>query len=292
MTGPGALAPPPWPKRLRRLAMGLATVTGLAPRGWFIPYRYAGATPVAAAYPALRSMFETAEPGMRDLLVEMAGHGAALARFRGAAPPLPRWEQGWYPRLDGLAAYALTRRLAPARIVEVGSGHSTRFLAAALADAGHPGRIDAIDPAPRADLARLPAVTLHRTVVQRADPALFAALRPGDVLAVDSSHIAMPGSDVDWLLGHVLPALPAGAFLAVHDIFLPDGYPAGWGWRGYNEQTALAALLAGGGWEILWSSHWAATRLGPAVAASPAADLPHHAGARESALWLRRVERS
>ena len=31
--------------RLRRLAFGLATVLGLARRGYFIPYRYAGDAP-------------------------------------------------------------------------------------------------------------------------------------------------------------------------------------------------------------------------------------------------------
>ena len=31
--------------------------------------------------------------------------------------------------------------------------------------------------------------------------------------------------------------------LHVHDIFLPDPYPAAWDWRGYNEQAAVAPLI-------------------------------------------------
>lgn len=278
-------------KRLRRLAMGLATLTGAAPRGWFIPYRYAGETTggaaQAAGYPALAPLFEAAEPAMRALLDAADADAKALLAFRGAAPPAPRWEQGWYPRLDGLAAFCLTRRLAPARILEVGSGHSTRFFAAAADPART--RIDAVDPAPRADLGALPGVTLHRRVVQAADPALFAGLAPGDVLAIDSSHVAMPGSDVDWLVGRAIPTLPAGAYLAIHDVFLPDPYPAGWAWRGYNEQTVAAALLAGGGWRVVWSSHWAATRLAGRVAAGVAGRLPRVPGAAEGALWLERL---
>ena len=37
--------------RLRRFGLGLRTVSGLARRGWFIPYRYAGSLPDAAKRP-------------------------------------------------------------------------------------------------------------------------------------------------------------------------------------------------------------------------------------------------
>ncbi|MFC6855233.1 class I SAM-dependent methyltransferase [Marivibrio halodurans] len=287
---------PPIRKRLRRMAMGAATLTGLARRGYFIPYRYAPSDRPAGGYPALTPLFEAAAPAMRDVLAEAEAHRERFHAFDGAAPPEPRWQQGWYPRLDGLAAYMMIQRHRPRRVVEVGSGHSTRFLAAAAGDlaareAGTDSAITAIDPAPRADLSRLAGVTLHRAVAQAADPALFRALGPGDVLAVDSSHIAMPGTDVDWLIGHVLPGLPAGALLAMHDIFLPDPYPPAWDWRGYNEQGAIAALLAGGGWRVLWSSHWVATRMAAAVAAGVAGTLPLPAGAHESALWLERLGR-
>lgn len=282
-------APPPIAKRVRRMAMGAATLSGAARRGFFIPYRHADACPPDGAYPALEPLFEAALPAMRALLDRAETHADAFDGFRSAAPPRPRWHQGWYPRLDGLAAYCLVHERRPRRIVEVGSGHSTRFLAAAADDAGIDTAITAIDPAPRADLAGLARVTLARTVVQRADPALFRALGPGDVLAIDSSHVAMPGSDVDWLAGHVLPALPRGTLLAVHDIFLPDPYPADWAWRGYNEQGVIAALLAGGGWRVLWSSRVAATRLSDRVAGGITGTLPLMDGAYESALWLERV---
>ena len=46
----------------------------------------------------------------------------------------------------------MVRSLRPRRIVEVGSGHSTRFLARAVADGGLDTRITAIDPRPRASI--------------------------------------------------------------------------------------------------------------------------------------------
>ena len=57
----------------------------------------------------------------------------------------------------------------------------------------------------------------------------------------------MPGTDVDFLLNRILPALPAGVLVHVHDVFLPDDYPADWEWRGYNEQLGVAALIQGRG---------------------------------------------
>jgi predicted O-methyltransferase YrrM len=270
--------------RGRATRFGLLTVLGLARRGFFIPYRYAD-TVRAAGYPALEPVFAAAEPALRAVLAEVERHRGALRALEGG-PERARWSQDWFPRLDAAAAYALVRREAPRRIVEVGSGHSTRFLARAVADGGLGTAITCIDPAPRAAIAALPVAHVPAVLAQ-ADPAVFAALGPGDVLFIDSSHIAMPGTDVDRLVLDVLPRLPAGVILHVHDILLPDAYPPEWDWRGYNEQTVFGALLAGGGWEILFASHYAATRLAPAVAAA-VGDLPLLPGALETSLWLRK----
>jgi hypothetical protein len=114
----------------------------------------------------------------------------------------------------------------------------------------------------------------------------FEALSAGDILFIDSSHILMPGSDVDTLFNRVLPALPAGVRVHIHDIFLPDDYPVAWEWRGYNEQLAVAALLQGGGYRLLFASHYVASRMADAVAASVAGRLTLLPGAMETSLWL------
>jgi hypothetical protein len=93
---------------------------------------------------------------------------------------------------------------------------------------------------------------------------------------------------VDRLLNHVLPGLPAGALVHVHDVFLPDDYPADWAWRGYNEQLAIAALLQGGGWQPLFASHFVATRHADWLTSGVVARLPLAPGAREASLWLRK----
>jgi len=209
-------------------------------------------------------------------------YAAALEAIGDAPPPAPRWNQDWFPRLDAAAAYATVRETKPRRIVEVGSGHSTRFLARAVADGGLDTRITAIDPRPRASIAGL-KVEFLPIPVQESDRKIFDELQPGDILFIDSSHQVRPGNDVDFLLGKVIPALPAGARVHFHDIFLPDDYPADWAWRRYDEQAAVAALIEQGVLKPEFSSHRAAKNLSGMLAR-----LPLVPGARESSLWLTR----
>jgi hypothetical protein len=271
-------------ERVRRAAFGQSTLLG-RPRGFFIPYRYA-ASVAALPYPALDPIFLAAEPGFRRVVAILESYAADLLRILGGAGPA-RFDQDWFPRLDAATAYTLVRHERPRRVVEIGSGHSTRFMARAVADGALATEIVALDPAPRASLAGL-AVRHERALLRDADPALFAALTPGDVLFVDSSHVAMPGTDLDRLVGDVLPRLPAGILLHVHDILLPDPYPPDWAWRGYNEATVVAALLGGGGWELVFSSHWVATRHPGWLASGAVGQLPLLPGARETSLWLRK----
>jgi len=276
----------------RRAMLGLPTVLGLARRGFFIPHRHADAALSGGARGAVRSLvplFRAAEPRMTTWLERLEGHADALAQIGTAPPPEPRWQQDWFPRLDGAMAYTMVRELKPARIVEVGSGHSTRFLARAVRDAGISCAITAIDPQPRADLSQLAGISLKRMTAQAAGTDVYAALCPGDILAIDSSHVLMPGTDVDLLFSEVMPTLPNGVYIHIHDIFLPDPYPRVWEWLGYNEQLGVALMLLGGAYEIQWSSHYAVRALADAVAASAAGSLPLGPGAFETSLWLKKL---
>ena len=272
--------------------MGLATVLGLGRRGFFMPYRHAADVPGDGICPPYRPLEAVIAEEMHEytrLLSRLVGHASALVAIGESAPPQgPRWGQDWFPRLDAAIAYVMVRDRAPARIVEIGSGHSTRFLRRAIQDGRLATKLTTIDPEPRASLAGLD-IDIVPATVQRAGLAPFRALGHGDVLFVDSSHLLVPGSDVDVILNTILPTLPVGALVHFHDVFLPDGYPAEWSWRGYNEQSAVAPLLHGGGYRLLFASHFVATRMAGAVAASPAGTLPMPAGAHESSLWLEKV---
>ena len=266
--------------RWRRLALGLPTVLGLRPRGWFIPHRYAPLLPPPGAqppYPAIEALFARRAGAFRAVVDLVDGHTAALEGLRGLL------DQGWFPSLDAAIAYALVRERKPQRVIEVGSGHSTRVLAKAM---GGMGEILAIDPAPRADIAGLSGVRVVPSTVQAAPAELFDGLKPGDVLFMDSSHILMPGSDVDLLLNRVLPRLPAGVLVHIHDIFLPFDYPPTWGWRAYNEQQGVLPLMTTGAYEPLFSSVWAHQQLADRLERSVVARLPRPSEALSTSHWL------
>lgn len=273
----------------RRLSLGLPTLLGLSRKGYFIPYRYAGSDIPAgkrSPYAAVQAAMEAARPRFDAHLEALMAYDVALTGFSRAEPPRPRWQQDWFPRLDGAMAYSFVRRFKPKRIIEVGSGHSTRFMAQSVADEGLGTSITAIDPAPRADIRNLSPVTLINKPVQEADLFLFDQLQAGDILFVDSSHILMPGSDVDLLFNHVMPRLPAGVLVHIHDICLPLDYPESWAWRGYNEQLGVVPMITGGGYDIEWSSYYAAHFMADAVTESLAGRLPRTDGAQETSLWL------
>lgn len=288
--------------------MGIATLLG-RPRGFFIPYRYAaGVSQAEAPGPdsEIAQRFAACEATFAAWLAALAPFAMDFARIGTAPPPAPRWDQDWFPRLDAAMAWAMVATHKPARIIEIGSGHSTRFLAHAVAHHSPATRITAIDPAPRAKLADLPVTRIAKTLQQAmrektstlsggfagfAGFAGFGGLKAGDILFIDSSHILMPGTDVDVLLNRILPTLREGVIVHVHDIFLPDPYPAAWRWRGYNEQQALGPLISCGAFEPLFSSYYVQSRMQEALAQSIVATLPLPANAYETSLWLRKAAR-
>ncbi|HET6157547.1 MAG TPA: class I SAM-dependent methyltransferase [Dongiaceae bacterium] len=273
----------------RRLTFGLDTVLSLDRKGFFIPYRHARQVEPPLRYPAIEALFEEALPEMASAIDAIEAVAEDLKAIgRDAKAPAPRWDQDWFCGLDAAMLYAQIRLHRPARLVEIGCGHSTRFAARAIADGGLDTRLIAIDPEPRADLKAL-KVEWHRETLQQAlknsGGHVIAEFHPGDLLFVDSSHILMPGTDVELILTELLPRLPSGALVQIHDIFLPEPYPENWAWRGYNEQAAVAVLLAGGGWDILFASRFARQRFDERLRNGPLGAYADAAGPATS-LWL------
>ena len=149
--------------------------------------------------------------------------------------------------LDARALFVFLRQWRPKRILEVGSGYSSLL----MADVNRrfldgECRITCIEPYPRPFLLGNPAIVLEQAKAQDLPTTMFESLEAGDVLFIDSSHVAKTGSDVNWLYFEVLPRLAPGVLVHVHDIFLPNDYPRDWVIdenRSWNEQYVLRALL-------------------------------------------------
>ena len=132
----------------------------------------------------------------------------------------------------------------PSTYLEVGSGISTRFARRAIEDGKLETRIVSIDPSPRAEIDAL-CDEVIRQPLELVDPNHLPALGDSDVLFFDGSHRAFTGSDATVFFCDLLPSLPGGVLVGVHDIFLPDDYPEPFVERHYSEQYLLAALLVG-----------------------------------------------
>lgn len=127
------------------------------------------------------------------------------------------------------ATHAMIRRHRPHRVIEIGSGYSTRIIAAALranrADGAPAAVYTVVDPHPPPHLGFLPEITtLNRSKVETLAPADFESLSDGDILFIDSGHTVRIGSDVNFLFLDVLPRLAPGVLVHIHDIPMPYEY--------------------------------------------------------------------
>ncbi len=157
----------------------------------------------------------------------------------------------YFAGFDAAMYFALIRDLRPARVIEIGSGMSTRIAAHALErnrSDGHQGELICIEPYPQPRLTRdMPLVTLITEPVERVPLSTFDALQANDILFIDSSHAVRFGGDVCREFLEILPRLKPGVWIHVHDIFFPHDYPAGWLMEkrlAFNEQYLLEAFLA------------------------------------------------
>ena len=273
--------------------MGMATLLRPNnPLGFFIPHRFAAEAQARVGdltYRCVSERLEAGEHGFVQHLKEAAAFRDHFRQIGSSPPPAPRWNQDWFSGLDAIAAYTLVRTKQPSRIVEVGAGHSTRFLAKAVADQGGDTALIAIDPAPRTRIDGLP-LQHYPCLVTEAPSAIWHSLQANDFLSIDSSHILMPGTDVDFVLNDVIPALPAGVIVHFHDIFLPDPYPAAWQWRGYNEQSAIASLLTSRSFIPIFASHYVSTRLASCPEVAGLSEFTGHSNAPPSSLWLQKAD--
>jgi predicted O-methyltransferase YrrM len=152
---------------------------------------------------------------------------------------------------DAEVLYGMLRHWKPRRMVEIGSGRSTRVAARALArnreeDPARASEHVCVEPYEMPWLETL-GVRVVRERVERAAPELFDALRRNDVLFIDSSHVIRPQGDVVFEYLELLPRLASGVVIHVHDITTPRDVPDDWihhRVRFWNEQYLLEAFLS------------------------------------------------
>lgn len=193
----------------------------------------------------------------------------------------------WYTSPDAEVLYIFVREFRPGKIIEIGSGHSTKIIRQAVQDEGTSCRLVCVDPHPRDVVGQWADQVYHHPVKELQDTGLLDSLQPDDLLFIDSSHEVKTGNDVSYLYLHLLPRLQPGVLVHIHDVFLPYEYPREWvvekGW-GWTEQYLLQALLTfDSTFQVLWAGHFLQREF-----PDFARHFPHSAGRTAQSLWLRK----
>lgn len=209
----------------------------------------------APPHPALAALMDAGRDGYGRLLAELPAFAPGLARIgpNGDRPGEPFWDNDFCRGLNAASLYALPALFGARRYLEVGSGHSTRFVRRSVRDHGLALTITSIDPEPRAEVDALCDQVIRRPL-EDLEPGLIDQLEANDILMIDSSHRCFQNSDVTVVFLEILPRLRPGVLVYIDDIYLPFDYPPEWHAHWYSEQYLLGVLLladAGRRWEVL-----------------------------------------
>jgi Methyltransferase domain len=262
----------------------------------FFDYMYRAKLRYGGERPPHRALFELIDAQRTryaDFLDEIAQFEADFAEIvlqAATTDSVPFWLNTWLPPLDAMALCTMLCRHKPKRLIEIGSGMSTKFARHVIAKHGLDTRLVSIDPAPRNEIDGLVDECV-RNCLEDVDQQLFDQLEAGDFLCFDGSHRVFQNSDVTVFFLEILPTLKPGVVVHIHDIYLPYDYPAGHMPRLWNEQYLFAtALLYGqGAFELLFPS-WFVTcdadlsaRVNALLRKGPLAEVSLHG----ASFWMR-----
>jgi hypothetical protein len=155
--------------------------------------------------------------------------------------------------------YNIIRVKKPKKIIEIGSGHSTKMAQLAIkvnqeSDSKYQCKHICIEPYEMPWLEKT-GIEVIRKKVEDIGTDFFNQLGSNDILFIDSSHMIRPQGDVLFEYLELLPTLKSGVIVHIHDIFSPRDYPYSWiieKNRFWNEQYLLEAfLISNADWKII-----------------------------------------
>jgi hypothetical protein len=207
------------------------------------------------------------------------------------------FERGFFSPVDAEMYYSMICLHKPRVVIEIGAGNTTHLAAAALErnreEFGVIAELHAIEPYPNPSLKKgfSGLTSLIQKPVQEVSMEVFDLLQEGDILFIDSSHVMKAGSDVQHEFFKLLPRLPKGVFVHVHDIHFPYDYLKRWVMdeqKFWNEQYVLHAfLMFNNAFQVRWCSsymhHLHSNELAHVI---PSYDSKKHT---PSSFWMQRV---
>ena len=223
------------------------------------------------------ALFKTLAPLISDVSFNVEP-GARTAATSPTTPPMATATAPSSKPSYATCARPATSRWAPAGPPPSRLDTNDRYLDGRL-------RLTCIEPYPD-DLNRLVRpgddVEIIVSPVQDVDLARFEELEAGDILFIDCSHVVKTGSDAHHLITRVLPVVPSGVYIHIHDMFWPFEYPRSWIEEGrvWTEAYLLHAFLSfNPEFEIVLFNDWLTTKHHELMVAEVPA-LAHGPGAR------------
>ena len=161
------------------------------------------------------------------------------------------YENPSFSYADAIMLFFMIRFLKPKKIIEIGSGCSSRL----ILDTNEfffkdKISVTCIEPYPDLLLSLIKKEDRHKITLldkklQDCDLSLFSSLEKNDILFIDSTHVSKIGSDVNLIFFKILPLLREGVHIHFHDVFFPFEYLKEWVYEGraWNENYILRAFL-------------------------------------------------
>jgi predicted O-methyltransferase YrrM len=196
------------------------------------------------------------------------------------------YDNGFFSSPDAEVLYCMIRLYEPDKIVEVGSGNSTKIIRLAVMDGNIESKLISIDPRPRQNIDEIADEVYREPVEDLANLSLFTELEEGDVLFIDSSHELRVGNDLTHLYLRVFPLLAPGVVVHIHDVFLPYDYRPEFVLTQrlhYSEQYLVQVMLqCSTRFEVLWPGYYLQR-----TETDFMTNFPHIGSRNAQSLWLR-----
>jgi hypothetical protein len=169
----------------------------------------------------------------------------------------PYLDNFFFGVLDAAVLAAMMNKFKPGKIIEIGSGISTRYMKLFKDNYNLNTQIICIDPAPRVEITGIADQVINEPLENAIESNNFD-INPGDILFMDGSHYVFQGNDTLTFFFKLLPFLPPGVIIHIHDIYLPYDYANDVANQLWTEQYILAAMIIGGfkGYEVLYPAYY------------------------------------
>jgi hypothetical protein len=204
------------------------------------------------------------------------------------------YSNGAFEEGDSEMLFNIIRYFKPLKIIEIGSGFSTKMMLYALEKNKNVNtEVICIEPYQQKWLDSESRVKLIREKVENIPLSIFESLDNNDILFIDSSHIIRTQGDVLYEFLNILPILKKGVLIHIHDIYTPADYPDELVFEKrflWNEQYLLEAFLSfNDHYEVICSLNYLKNNFFEKLL-NACPNISKNINCQPASIWLRKIK--